>query len=145
MHQAPQHRDRFSRARFIGLIAVACCLLAQFASVSHLILVAHVQCAVHGELEHASQENRVSSLDEMPSRAAHAVRSTPSTTDHEHDECLGSVRRHDVLNTTSYVVRIVAEKEPTTIAPLCFENNFASFALHRVAPKTSPPDFTRLS
>jgi hypothetical protein len=121
---------------------VALCILAQFSSLAHLLLVHHDRCAVHGELIHTADQHAHAAADSLAgSGAASAFEAAPgseSVADDEHCTVLGHRREQVTPAVFATLVVHLAEAGQSAQAP-CVALPARSIAGYLIAPKTSPP------
>jgi hypothetical protein len=114
----------------------------QLSSATHLLLVRHAVCPLDGELVHPDeavghQHPQAQARNErLPSVAAETGREAH----HGRDHCILAAHRRDRAVPVDRVVEFRAPP-PAIIATLSFDaiSGAARIAVHRVAPKQSPP------
>jgi hypothetical protein len=132
--------------RYLAACVAALCLVAQFSSFAHMLLVRHATCPDHGELIHANEEGGSASIErgqlanasEEQVPAFEARRDAAS--EHGHDHCAVLANRRDSTTLT-------AAQSPVLIGPPGLSGiqdhqedlRPVSFALYLLAPKNSPP------
>lgn len=125
----------------VGLVATFC-LLGQFSSLAHNLLVQHATCAEHGEIVHTGATS-------APEGAATEVAADPTVGDsgasepaegHGHDHCLAVAhgRGHVGLQTVDAAVAL-DQPAKRVVAVTTGTARPVSYALYRLAPKNSPP------
>ena len=124
---------------------MACLLVAgQFAGTAHLLLVRHAICPLDGELIHPSESEGVSGHDAhahprnegLPTVAA----AEGQDAHHGHEHCILAASRRDRATLEARVVELLTPPR-TIVATLSVREAAAGarIALHRLAPKQSPP------
>jgi hypothetical protein len=121
---------------------VVLCILGQFSSLAHSLLVHHDRCAEHGELIHTAPRSAHAAADSLgePS-AAPAFEAAPGSqpvADDEHCTVLGHRREQVTPAVFATLVVHVVEAEQSAQAP-CIALPATSIAAYLIAPKTSPP------
>ncbi len=117
------------------------CIAALLASSTHLVLIEHRWCAVHGELEHGAHLQKGETPSERISRRNHSARQTFAANraagPHDHDECEAFSERRDSVIRSAPVARAahLSGAMPGGEARSAEIDD----AVCRYAPKTSPP------
>jgi hypothetical protein len=121
---------------------VALCILGQFSSLAHSLLVHHDRCAEHGELIHTADHGAHAAADSLAEPAAapafDTAPGTQSVADDEHCTVLGHRREQVTPAVFATLVVHVADAGPSAQAP-CVALLVRSIAGYLIAPKTSPP------
>lgn len=123
-------------AAFVGVM----CLLAQFSTAFHLLLVSHVRCAEHAEWVTAEPGQAAAHVHTQAETASNAVLGAPGDGEHhEHEHCvLCSERRNGALPGSSTAASTAAIDGGLVLRPGPTASS-SSARLYLSAPKTSPP------
>ena len=122
-----------------ALLGIVTLLFAQLAPLLHFALVRHAVCAEHGELIHVDGVARFA-YARAPSEVGRVLRAAPApSAEHEHEATLAVAS----AQVAGFVARAPAAIAPPAsleiVSPSVVTLPRASFALYRLAPKTSPP------
>ena len=129
--------------RHLAGFAATLCLLGQFSSVAHNLLVRHATCVEHGEIIHPSDDPP--SLADAPTQVATEATVSgsgagESTEGHGHDHCLAVAHGRGHVGLKAVGAAVTSDSPIKAIVAVeAGVRGSDSYALYRLAPKNSPP------
>jgi hypothetical protein len=146
MRQDPPERafgQRGTLARLFAACVGVLCLVAQFSSTLHLLLVDHVHCAQHGEWVHVDGEHGHHAAQPVEAVGAEApsqaVTSVADERGHEHDHCLMGADRRKLAMLPISQPEVRAPDAADKVVVARRSSSTPATHVYSFAPKTSPP------
>jgi hypothetical protein len=134
--QRAMTRPGAGRAAAVALLLA----IAQLASATHLLFVRHTICPLDGELVHPDEAGGHNDAHVRDSGEPRVVASEGPEAHHGHEHCILASHRRDRMPLHDRVVELRTPERAilATLSPDA-EPTAARLALHRLAPKQSPP------
>jgi hypothetical protein len=127
--------------RHLTVLVAVLCLVAQFSSALHLLVVSHVRCAEHGNwvdtgAEHAAEHVDATGVTPLDGAALVA---TGGVEDHEHEHCWMCSERRNGTRPPSPLAALFDPLGNGVANSPGLSSSYHSTRTYLFAPKTSPP------
>ena len=128
---------RFAHGRWSSTVLALALIVGQAGMAAHFALVKHAYCAEHGELVEVGAED-AHAASHPPGSLPGFYASDGDGEEHGHEHCVLSGHKRDAVLGKPVGVALQFTVPPASLSPFIGWVPFFS-ALHRIAPKQSPP------